>query len=201
MLRPAATGLALAAVLAFGAAAAAAQEAAPKTAPRGNREGLELLARVHAAYRHVPAVATTGRIGPLHVRFSLLLHQGVINAEEFVGTGSGVTTLVARGSGPTYAREPGTRCWRRLRRKNPQSLSDIGTRFPDLPRMQVKAPRRVGPVWLLPVVAQGHTATMRISAKTLLLQSLSVPEHGQTVTEHDQALGTRPKLPTPTPNC
>lgn len=195
MLRAAATGLALAGVLAFGGAASAAS-------PRGNAKGLELLKRVHAAYRHVPAVLLTGRSGHLRVRFSLLLRRGVATAEEFRGTSpSGVTVLVARGSGPTYARQPGAACWQRLRRSDPQSLSDIGLRFPDAGRMTVKAPRRTGKDWLLPVVAEGNRGTMRISAKTFLVESVSANTNGRTVTEHDYALTERPKLPRPSPRC
>ena len=157
---------------------------------------------MHAAYRPVPGVELTGRLGSLRVRFTLLLRRGVATAEAFRGTsGETVTVLVARGDGPTYAREPGSSCWRRLRRSNPQSLHDIGLRFPDVAGMRVKAPRRAGDVWLLPFTTQGHSATLRISAKTHLVESVTTTRNGQTVTEHDRALTKRPKLPAPTPTC
>ncbi len=170
--------------------------------PSGDPRGLALLARVHAAYRHVPAVEVTGRNGAFRAHFSLLLHSGVATAEGYVGTSPvGVTRLVARGGGPTYAREPGTACWRKLRRSDSQSLTDIGTRFPDVPHMRVKAPRRVGSVWLLPFVAKGHVFTLRISTRPLQLETLSITERGKTVTEHEKALQAKPTLPVPTPSC
>jgi hypothetical protein len=170
--------------------------------PQGNAKGIALLKRVHAAYRHVAAVLITGHSGDISSRFTLLLKKGVATAEEYHGTTpGGVTILVGRGSGPTYAREPGTSCWRRLSSSDPQSLTDIGKRFPDAGKMTVKAPRRSGSSWLLPVVEDGHHGTMRISAKTFLLQSFAAQTSNGTVTEHDRALSKRPTLPTPSPRC
>jgi hypothetical protein len=180
----------------------------PASAPHGDAKGLALLARVHAAYRHVPAVQSGARVGPERLLFRLLLRAGVATAEEFLGVGpGGTTTLLARGSGPTYAREPGTSCWRRLAPSDSQSLEDVGLRFPDAYKMVVKAPRRAGAFWLLPVVSQGRYPgeggkfTMHINATTMLLQSQTGSVGGHYLTQYVHALARRPKLPTPTPTC
>ena len=197
---------ALAAALLLSAPAANARRATP--APHGNAQGLSLLRRVHAAYQHVPAVQTRARLGPVREQFTLSLRNGIATAEQFLGVGpTGTTILVARGSGPTYAREAGTSCWRRLTRSNSQSLEDVGVRFPDSYRMLVKAPRRAGAAWLLPVVSQGRfpnekvAVTLRVDASTLLLESEAARVGGHTVTQRVRELTRRPKLATPTPAC
>jgi hypothetical protein len=192
------TALVLVGVLAVGGAASAAS-------PQGDAKGIQLLKRVQAAYRHVPAVRLTGRLGQVRSRFFLLLSKGAVTAEEYHGTApNGVTILVARGTGPTYARQPGTACWTLLRKSNPQSLTDLGERFPEAGkkiRWKLKAPRRAGAYWLLPVSQGGHHGTMRIDAKTFLLKTFTAVTSNGTVVEHDQALSKRPMLPTPRPRC
>lgn len=176
--------------------------------PTGNAHGLALLARVHRAYERVPAIVTTARFGGVTARFTLLLREGVAVGEEFVGaTSTGTTTLVARGGGPTYAREPGTSCWRRLLSTDSQALEDIGLRFPDAYKTIVGVPTRSGSEWLLPVrtenrtPGEGGSGTMHIDAKTMLLDSETVRLHGQTLTDHVQALTRQPRLPSPQPSC
>lgn len=162
-------------------------------------QGAWLMSKVLEAYRHVPAVAITGSSGALHVRFTILLRDGVIVGEQFVGSD---TTLVGRAGGPTYAREPGTRCWRRLAQSDQQSFSDLGTHFPGIPHMRVHTPKRVGSVWLLPITAQGHDGTFRINASTLQIESVTVKTaDGRTAVEHDRALAHAPALVTPRPLC
>ena len=185
-----------------------ARRAAPGKDPRGNAKGIALLKRVHAAYRDLPAVQTRTHVGPDRVRFTLLLRKGVATAEEFIGVGpTGTTILVARGTGPTYAREAGTQCWRRLAPSDSQSLEDVGLRFPYAYRMLVKAPRRAGAYWLLRVLTHGRSSgetgvfTMRINSRTMLLESEAGTASGHRLTEHIKALARRPKLATPTPAC
>lgn len=195
-------------VVLWAAAAAASQRATYANAPSGNAQGLALLARVHAAYRHVPAVQVTALLGSERVRFTLVLRAGVATAEEFLGVGpAGTTILVARESGPTYAREPGTNCWRRLAPSDSQSLDDLGLRFPDSYRMVVKAPRRSGSSWLLPALSRGSdpgdaaSVTLRINATSLLLESQTVAASGHRAIERTQALTQQPTLPRPAPSC
>jgi hypothetical protein len=132
----------------------------------------------------------------------------VATAEEFFGLSpAGTTILVAHGSGPTYAREAGTNCWRRLARGASQELDNVDIRFPYAYRTVVKAPRRAGAYWLLPVVTYGRDSgesgafTLRIAASTHLLQSQTSSANGRRYTEHVKALTRRPKLATPTPAC
>jgi hypothetical protein len=138
----------------------------------------------------------------------LLLREGVATAEEFVGvTAGGTTILVARGSGPTYAREPGTTCWRRLAPTAQQSLEDVGVRFPDSYKTVVGAPTRAGSVWLMPVHTEGRfpgeggSFTMHIDAKTMLIENQTGRVSGQRLTELVLALTRQPSLPVPQPLC
>lgn len=180
--------------------------AATRSAPP--TKGQALLSRVHAAYRNVPAVRMRVRLGPERVRFTLLLRAGVTTAEEVVGAGpTGTTALVARKDGPTYARAPGSTCWRPVPHGQPQELADVGLPFPSGYQTRVKAPRRSGDAWLLPVVerarnsSQTQKVTLRINASTMLLESATTQSAGQTVTEHVQRLTGRPGLVTPKPIC
>ncbi|HLY85150.1 MAG TPA: hypothetical protein VKO84_01370 [Gaiellaceae bacterium] len=199
-------GVALALALLSSASAANTQKGVP--APRGNTQGLALLRQVHAAYLHVPAAQTRARIGAESEHFTLVLQAGITTAEQFVAIGpSGSIVLVARRGGPTYAREAGTTCWRRLAQSNPQTLEDVGLRFPDDYRMFVKAPRRAGAAWLLPVAGSGRypdekgTFTFHINANTMLVQSEVSHISGHTLTNHVKALNRAPRLTTPTPTC
>jgi hypothetical protein len=178
------------------------------THPTTQKQGVALLRRVHAAYKRVPAVETRGRLGRERVRITLLLSGGRTVAEEFFGTDPrGTTVLVAHGDSPTYAREPGTSCWRLVSRGNSQFLQDVGRRFPDTSRMQPKAPRRIGSTWVLPVVVRDrssdkeHALTLRIDASTMLVRSESTRVNGSPVTVHVKTLTRQPKLATPRPTC
>ena len=144
----------------------------------------------------------------MNARFTLLLRQGVAVAEEFVGvTSTGTTTLIAHGTGPTYAREAGTSCWRRLATTDQQSLEDVGLRFPDGYKTTVKAPTHAGSVWLLPIHTEGRfpgeggTFVMHIDAKTMLVESETGRAGGQPLTNHITALPQPPALPSPQPTC
>jgi hypothetical protein len=182
--------------------------AASESSPTGNAQGLALLARVHRAYERVPAITTTARFGTVTARFTLLLRDGVAVGEEYVGeTPTGTTILVANGSGPTFAHEPGASCWRRLAASDSQSLEDIGVRFPDAYKTIVGAPTRSGSDWLLPVRTEGQSpgeggsGTLHINATTLLLDSETVRLHGRTLVDHVQALTRQPPLSAPQPPC
>jgi hypothetical protein len=83
----------------------------------------------------------------------------------------------------------------------------VDIRFPYAYRTVVKAPRRAGADWLLPVVTYGRDSgetgafTLRIDSSTLLLQSQTGSDSGRRFTEHVKGLARRPKLATPTPAC
>jgi hypothetical protein len=192
----------------WAAFAAGFASAAAGSSPTGNVQGLALLARVHRAYERVPAIMTTARFGAVTARFTLLLRDGVAVGEEYIGeTPTGTTILVASGSGPTYAREPGSNCWRRLLATDSQSLEDIGLRFPDAYKTTVGAPTRSGSEWLLPVrtenrsPGEGGSGTMHINATTMLVDSETVRLHGRTLTDHVQALTRQPRNSSPQPTC
>jgi hypothetical protein len=144
----------------------------------------------------------------MNARFTLVLRHGVAVGEEFVGaTSTGTSTLVARGPGPTYAREAGTSCWRRLSATDQQSLEDVGLRFPDGYKTTVGSPTRAGSVWLLPIHTEGRfpgeggSFVMHIDAKTMLIESETGRVGGQPLTNHVTALRHSPTLPSPQPAC
>lgn len=181
-----------------GAARTAVFQAAP---PRGNTQGLALLARVHRAYMNVPAVSVTARLGSQPSRFTVMLHSGIVTAEQFVfGNGPGALVLVASGSTTTYGRQPGSSCWRKV--PATQSLDSIGLPFPDPPHMNVAKPERTTTGWLLPATGGGGAYTFAVDGTTLRLRSITVRERGApTVVEQVSVLREAPPLDTPSPRC
>jgi hypothetical protein len=133
--------LAAAASLAALTAGSASATAAPRTHPAAITTNA-LLAKVHRAYLHVPAVELSVIPGRSSIRtprkFVLILRSGVVVAEEFTRSGRGGTTLVARRGHPTYARPAGAKCWHRLPSSDPQTLADVGIPFP-YTRERIKA--------------------------------------------------------------
>jgi hypothetical protein len=186
-----------AALLAFCAAAAAG--AAP---PTGDPKGLALLERVHRAYRTVPAVGISLRLGAGSFDYKLVLRSGIGVAEQVVVRQAGrTTTLVARWGGPTWVRDPGRSCWRRLAASNSQAIHDLGQRFPDQLLTRVKAPRRTPTGWRLPVSISGETAVFVIDRKSLLIRSIVVTNPQMSYVEHVSALRPAPRLAFPTRRC
>ena len=118
----------------------------------GSPKTKALLAKVHRAYLHVPAVELSviprkSTFG-FPRRFVLILRSGVVVAEEFTRPGRDGTTLVARRHHPTYARKSGAKCWRRLAAADPRTLADVGVPFP-YTRVTIKVlpPRRTAFGW------------------------------------------------------
>jgi hypothetical protein len=188
-----------AALVAFCAAAAAG--AAP---PTGDPKGLALLERVHRAYRTVPAVGISLRLGAASFDYKLVLRAGIGVAEQVVVRQAGrTTTLVARLGGPTWVRDPGRACWRRLAPapSDSQAIHDLGQRFPDQLLTRVKAPRRTPTGWRLPVSISGETAAFVIDRKSLLIRSIVVANPQMSYVEHVTALRPAPRLAFPTRRC
>jgi hypothetical protein len=185
--------------LCLAVAASAARRLAP---PTGDAGGLALLARVHRAYVGVPAVEVSGRVGSLSFRITLVLGSAIGIAEQFVGREPSGTTMLVAMRGPTFAREPGSSCWRRLPASAPQSFGNIGLHFPDQPGMTVKAPRRTSAGWLLPVVIDGGPATFAIDGKSMLIRSITITaQQGSRIVEQVGALRSVPRLLVPEPRC
>jgi hypothetical protein len=145
------TVLVAAATLAVLAAVSASASAASRSQPAAITTKA-LLAKVHRAYLHVPAVDLSVIPGRSSIRtprkFVLILRSGVVVAEEFTRSGADGTTLVARRGHPTYARLAGAKCWHRLPSSDPQTLADVGIPFP-YTRESIKAlqPRRTPSGW------------------------------------------------------
>jgi hypothetical protein len=169
--------------------------------PTGDRDGLALLARIHHAYAGVPAVTVSGRTGTLLFRWTLVLRSGVGIAEEFVGQEPSKTTLlVASRGGSTFAREPGSPCWRALRSSDPQALDNLGLPFPDQPAMKVRAPQATSTGALLPVVVDGTPGTFSVD-HSFRLRLITVNASGHRILEHVTILRSVPELARPEPRC
>ncbi len=196
-------GFVVAAVVTLLGSNVSAGHATPRvTPPTGDRAGLALLERVHHAYADVPAVALTGQAGTLSFRFIVVLRSGIVVAEQFEGREpSKVTMLVARRGGPTFAREPGTSCWRALRSSDPQAFENIGLQFPDQPRMRVRAPRTTSTGWLLPVVVDGDPGTFTIDRGSVRVRLISVGPPGHLALERVSVLHDVPRLTSVVPHC
>lgn len=143
--------LAAAASFAVLAAGSAATAAVPRSQPATITTSA-LLAKVHRAYLHVPAIELSVIPGRSSIRtprkFVLILRSGVVVAEEFTRSGPGGTTLVAWRGHATYARPAGAKCWHRLPSSDPETLADVGIAFP-YTRERIKAlrPRRTASGW------------------------------------------------------
>jgi hypothetical protein len=187
--------------LAVLAVAAASGSGGALAQPSGDAAGLKLLARIHHAYLHVPAVTLSGRSGSFSFQFTVILRSDVGVAEQFISREpTGTTMLVARGS-PTFARDPGTACWRPLAASSPRTFDNIGLPFPDQASMRVGAPRRTSTGWLLPVVADGDRGTFAIDGKSLFVRSFTLRSQGADVLEQATTLRSTPKLLVPEPRC
>jgi hypothetical protein len=109
--------------------------------------------------------------------------------------------LVATRGGPTFAREPGTSCWRALRSSDPQAFENIGLHFPDQPAMKVRAPQVTATGWLLPIVLNGDPGTFSIDRTSLRLRSITVGALGHRILEHVTVLQSVPPLSSIEPRC
>jgi len=190
----AAAGLAV-----LGGAAVAA--AAP---PTGDPKGLALLDRVHGAYRSVPAVSIQLKLGTSTFVASVVLDSGVDVAERLViRTPSGTTTSVARRGGPTFVRDAGKTCWRRLAASDPKALDDLGLRFPGHRGIRVGAPSSTATTWRLRFVSEGgRPAFYLIEKKSLRVRSITFTENGRSAyVEHVRTLGAAPAIPSASPVC
>jgi hypothetical protein len=189
----AAAGLAV-----LGGAAVAA--AAP---PTGDPKGLALLDRVHGAYRGVPAVSIQLKLGTSTFVASVVLDSGVDVAERLViRTPSGTTTSVARRGGPTFVRDAGKKCWRRLAASDPKALDDLGLRFPGHRGIRVRALISAPTTWRVQFVSEGRTAYYLIDKKSLLVRSIVFTENGRSAyVEHVRTLGAAPTIPSASPVC
>jgi hypothetical protein len=114
---------------------------------------------------------------------------------------SGTTRLVAPRGSPTFAREPGSSCWRRLAESDRQSFDNIGLPFPDQPRMRVKAPQRTPTGWLLPIAVDDGPLALAIDASSMLVRSFNLTNQGTHIVEHAQNLASAPRLLVPQPRC
>jgi hypothetical protein len=183
----------------FGAATALLAPSA--TAATGDRAGLALLGRIHRAYADVPGVSVTGQTGQLQFRWKIALDSGINVGEYFFAESpGGVTELVARQGGPTYAHNPGTSCWQELGKSDRQTLANVGLRFPDQAGMKVGAPRTVSGGSVLPVTAAGDPGTFSLD-RSARVRSITVSTGGRSIFERVTTLQSRPALPQPEPRC
>jgi hypothetical protein len=165
-------------------------------------DGSALLARVRAAYLHVPAVQTVLSINNQNAQsYTHLLRHGIVTNELYHMRLPAPDLVIAYGNGRAYEFRPKPRCWV-LDPEYGVSQDDRGSRFPDIASRQVKTARRVGSVWQLPVAKNGHTEyTMLVDAKTFLVKRLVFATGGGHDVERYKALRQAPTFPTPRPLC
>src|SRR5262249_58002571 len=102
--------------------------------------------RVHQAYVDVPGVSVSGQTGQLQFRLKVALESGINVGEYFFAESpAGVTELVARRGGPTYAHNPGTSCWQALRKTDRPAVGNLGVPVTDQTGMKCAAPRPGSP--------------------------------------------------------
>ena len=172
--------------------------------PTGDPKGLALLDRVHGAYRSVPAVSIHLKLGTSTFVASVVLDSGVDVAERLViRTPSGMTTSVARRGGPTFVRDAGKKCWRRLAASDPEALDDLGLRFPGHRGIRVGALISTPTTWRVRFVSEGgRPAFYLIDKKSLLVRSITFTENGKSAyVEHVRTLGAAPRIPSASPVC
>jgi hypothetical protein len=170
-----------------------------------NAAGAALLARVVAAYEHVPGAIVIDRSATETVTFTQTLKAEKVVSEQAVATGNGATTvLVSRNGPPTFAKEPGTSCWSRLTKTSGQNLTDVGqpflTHLFTLPNVAIGVPRRTATGWTVTVSQAGTTLTFTV-ARSMLLQSMVGTHSGQKAEVSIENLTRAPTLATPAPSC
>jgi hypothetical protein len=169
-----------------------------------NAQGVALATRVNDAYKRVPATIVKVS-GPTTGIFTEILKDGVVAAEQYEdANSSGTTMLVARRGSPTYAKEPGTTCWRALAKSDQQTLDDIGSPvigfLASLKGAAVAAPRSTPSGWTLALSQGGVHVTLSIN-KAMLIQQAIATKAGQRAAEQFQNLTRTPNLFVPEPHC
>jgi len=189
-------GLALSCLAALGAASA---HAAP---PDGNAQGLALLARVRHAYVDVPAVGLSSRLGSQPTRLTVILHAGIVTAEQFV-LGAGSMIMVGSSPSSAYLRRRGASCWSKLPASQAaQTFDSIGYPFPDTPHITVGKPRRIAGGWLLSTSGDGGPSTYTIDGKTFRIRFITFHTPGSAALRDDvSALARTPRLVAASPRC
>jgi hypothetical protein len=191
------------ALVAAAVAAAVFAATAQASPPTGNAKGLALLARVLAAYRHVPGVSVTGAYAGTFFGYVTALRNGNAVAVE-VRAPFG-NTFIRRLGGPTYELASGKNCWRAVPDSDPQSIADLGQPFGLEPNMRVGAPRRIASGWELPVRyskgSSSGTFMYVVDGRTLLFRSARTVTGGSVLQEMFRPLTKAPAIPQPKPRC
>lgn len=173
----------------------------------GSRVGIALLARVHASYRTVPGVFLRAAYGGRSLQYTVTLQHGYVLAESWTKRDSaGVLLLYARHGGPTYAKVPGTNCWRAVSGSSPLTVNGaLGDPFP-VPSgsrtIKVGPPRRSGRTLTLPLSGQGYNGQSWSEKFVIDPSTFHVREwvfSGFAV--HLDILGAAPKPPVTRPRC
>ncbi|MGD0981914.1 MAG: hypothetical protein ABR946_10620 [Solirubrobacteraceae bacterium] len=200
--------LALLACLVVGISSGAAAKAVVsprKAAPGSDARGLALLAAIDNAYTRVAGVEVRITLrGKQLGSFTDTLRGGSVVAEQFVAKSSvGTTMLVAPHGSPTFAREPGTSCWRILLPASPQALSDVG--HPFLVFAKDTVVHRPTPVAngleSLDLVEGTTSVALTVEAKTLLVARMDARMGSEVAEDSVTNLSAAPKLLIPRPLC
>jgi hypothetical protein len=192
-------GLAVAviAVLTLAPAAGAVPASAVPTLS-GDAAGLRLVRQVNRSYATVPAVRIEVAGGGFTGRFSSVLRNGVVVAQQvLVDEGAPEPTqLVGREHQGTFLHSPSGDCWRFIPKSDPQALTDIGKPMLSGPG-QVSRPRIAATTITLTITSQGHAMRAVIDKRTMHLRRYEAAGYLARFTN----LSKRPALPTTQPRC
>jgi hypothetical protein len=192
-------GLAVA-VVALLTLAPAAGGVPTSTAPTlsGDAAGLRLVRQVNRSYAAVSAVRLEVAAGGFIGRFTLVMRNGVVVAEQALVDegGSEATLLVRREHQGTFVHNPNRDCWRSVPASDPQALTDVGKPLLSGPG-RVSRPRIAATTITLTITREGHAARAVIDKRTMHLRRFEAVGYLARFTN----LSKRPALPTPVPHC
>ena len=192
-------GLAVAVVAALMLApAAGAVRASAVPTLTGDAAGLRLVRQVNRSYATVPAVRIEVTGGGFTGRFSSVLRNGIVVAQQvLIDEGAPEPTrLVRREHEGTFVHDPNRDCWRFIPKSDPQALTDIGKPLLSGPG-QVSRPRIAATTITVTVTSQGHAMRVVIDKRTMRLRRYEADGYLARFTN----LSKRPALPTTQPRC
>ena len=190
-------GVAVAALLTLAPAAGAVRVAAVPPLS-GDAAGLRLVRQVNRSYATVPAVRLEGAGGGLSARFTLVMRNGVVVAEQaLVDEGlPELTLLVRREHQETVAHDPDRDCWTFIPKSDPQALTDVGKSLLSGPG-RVSRPRVGATTVTVTITMQGQTLRAVIDKRTMHLRRFEATGYVARFTNLTKA----PALPTTQPRC
>jgi hypothetical protein len=163
----------------------------------GDAAGLRLVRQVNRSYETVPAVRLAVAAGGSSHRFTLVMGNAVVVAEQAL-VDEGLpdrTLLVRREHQGTFVRTDRD-CWLFVPKSDPQALTDVGKPLLSGPG-RVSRPRIAATTITVTITSQGHAMRAVIDKRTMHLLRFEATGF----VAHFTNLSKRPALPTTQPRC